>query len=289
MPLKPQLTQQTIVTPASISGVEFHTGEQSTITLQPAPVDTGILFRAGNSVAIASIENLISAHRSTTSLKVGSASISSIEHLLSALFGLGITNLYIDVITGTELPILDGSAQPWVELVLKAGIESQVAPTIPKKLLKTVEFKSGASEYLLTPSDNLEVTVEVDFPNTIIGKQNAHYIHNSQNYRDTIAKARTFIGDGANGMKLDREKILARLKSVDIAKPDSCACILYEQMRYITPLRFENEPASHKLLDFLGDFSLIGGVLRCKAIVKQPSHIVTQELVRKLRDEKLVI
>ncbi len=201
---------------------------------------------------------------------------------------MGVTNLYVDIIEGTELPILDGSAQPWVNLILNAGIESQVAPVIPKKLLKTVEFTSGASEYLLTPRDSLEVMVEIDFPKTIIGKQSVHYAHNSQNYRDTIANARTFIGDGANGMKLDRDKIIARLKSVDITKPDSCACILYEQMRYITPLRFENEPAAHKLLDFLGDFSLIGGVVGCKAIVKRPSHAATQGLVRKLVIEKLI-
>ncbi|HVX58441.1 MAG TPA: UDP-3-O-acyl-N-acetylglucosamine deacetylase [Candidatus Saccharimonadales bacterium] len=280
--------QQTIKKPITASGIEFHTGEQSTVQLLPRPLDSGLTMQVGDSEASVSPSNLADGHRSTTSIQVGDKVISSVEHLLSALFGLGITNLHIEVVSGTEIPILDGSAKPWVDLIEVAGIKKQDKEDIPKKLARTVEFRHGDSEYSLAPNDNFEVEVEIDFPKTIIGRQTASYtIRDPEYYHKNIAPARTFIGDGAGGKLLNRHKVLNRLKSVDIDKPESCPCILYEQMRYITPLRFMNEPATHKLVDFMGDFSLLGSNLACAVKATRPSHLANQLLVKKLASERL--
>jgi UDP-3-O-[3-hydroxymyristoyl] N-acetylglucosamine deacetylase len=281
--------QQTIKKSITTSGVEFHAGRQSTVQLLPRPLGSGITMQVGDAEVAVNPSNLADGHRSTTSIQVGDTAISSVEHLLSALFGLGITNLCIQVVSGSEIPILDGSAKPWVDLIETAGIKKQDKEDIPKKLTRTVEFRHGDSEYRLTPSDNFKVEVEIDFPKTIIGRQTAIYtIGVPKHYRKNIAPARTFIGDGAGGKLLDRQKILSRLKSVDIDKPESCPCILYEQMRYTTPLRFENEPAAHKLLDFIGDFSLLGSNLACSVKATRPSHLANQLLVKKLAREHII-
>ena len=281
--------QQTIAKPVTASGAEFHTGKQSTVCLLPQSLDRGITMQVGDAEAAVNPSNLAEGHRSTTSIQVGNTVIGSAEHLLSALFGLGITNLCIQIVSGTEIPILDGSAKPWVDLIETAGVKKQDKENIPKKLVREVEFRHGDSEYSLTPSDSFKVEIEIDFPKTIIGRQTATFTSSDPAYyRKSIAPARTFIGDGAGGKLLDRQKILNRLKSVDINKPESCPCILYEQMRYITPLRFENEPAAHKLVDFTGDFSLLGSNMACKVKAVRPSHLANHLLVKKLANEGLV-
>lgn len=281
--------QQTIKKPITVSGIEFHAGRQSTVRLLPQSPNSGITLQIGDDVATPNCSNLAEGHRSTTSIKVGTAVIGSVEHLLSALFGLGVTNLRIQVIKGTEIPILDGSAEPWVSMIDDVGIEQQNAEVVQKKLVHDVKFLHGESEYMLTPSNRFKAEVEIDFPKTIIGRQTATYtVADLKSYRNVIAPARTFIGDGAGGKILDRQKILNRLKSVDINKPESCPCVLYEQMRYITPLRFDNEPAAHKLVDFIGDFSLLGHRLACKVKAVRPTHKANHLLVKKILAENLI-
>lgn len=281
--------RKTIAAPVLISGIEFHTGKNAIVRLTPAKSDTGVRLRLKNSSISASIENLGLSHKSTTSIALPGKTISTTEHLLSALFGLGITDIYIEMVKGTEIPILDGSARPWIQAINDVGIKVLAGTAARLQLSQEVTYTHGISEYHLKPSTDLTIDLEINFPDTIIGTQRYSYIHSSNTYTEDIAWARTFIGDGANGGKLNRNKILSRLKSVDINKPESCPCILYEQMNYITALRHKNEPAAHKLLDFIGDLSLLGGELCADITVKRPSHQGNHLLVKKLIEDNLVL
>ena len=280
--------RKTIKSKLEVRGIEFHTGQSCRLSLSPASRGTGIQLHCNGTSAEAKVENLALAHRGTTSIEVGQTVISSVEHLLSALYGEGITDIYIDILQGTELPIIDGSAKFWVAQIDKVGIRLLSGTRHRLRLSQPFEFAEGISRYTLTPNDSLNISVEIDFPKTIIGNQSASFDSSKESYRDKVAWARTFIADGAHGAKLDRIKVLTRLKSVDIDKPKTSPCILYEQMRYITPLRQHNEPAVHKLLDFMGDLSLLGGMLEAQIRVICPSHNANHLLVRKILTEGLV-
>jgi UDP-3-O-[3-hydroxymyristoyl] N-acetylglucosamine deacetylase len=281
-------SRKTIKSRLAVSGMEFHTGKHATLHLSPAKAGEGIQFRCNGISAEAKIENLAYAHKNTLSINVGGKIVSTAEHLLSALSGSEITDVYIDIVEGSEIPILDGSARAWVKRINKVGIQP-LSHCIPQlKLLRPVHFKHGISEYFLTQSDYFIIDVEIDFPRTIIGHQSASFDSSRDSYLEAVAWARTFIADGAHGDKLDRTAILNRLKSVDIAKPETSPCILYEQMRYITPLRRDNEPAVHKMLDLIGDLTLLGGRLGAHVKAKCPGHHANHLLVTKLINERLV-
>lgn len=273
-------TRRTIERGVSLAGITFHTGEPSVVHLRPALSATGIRFWDGSASEIAHINNLVHDHGHTTSLRVGSRVIGCVEHLLSAFWGLGITDIDIEV-EGSEVPILDGSALPWISLVKDAGISSLEGEVQVFRVDQPFVFSSGISRYEIVPADDFSVDVTIEFPHTIIGTQHASW-HGSEMFEETVAWARTFIADGAQGEPLNREKILARLASVDIDRPDECPCILYQPDRYLTPLRRPNEPATHKLLDFIGDFSLIGMTASVHIIAHCPGHAANQALVRAL-------
>jgi UDP-3-O-[3-hydroxymyristoyl] N-acetylglucosamine deacetylase len=174
--------QHTIAAPVSASGIGLHTGVKVNLRLCPAHANTGILFRRTD------LEGFII---DATSLMKKGVLISTTEHLLSALAGLDVDNVLVEI-DNLELPILDGSAQPFVELITKAGIRRQRAWRSFIKILKPVEVVDGMRRIVVYPADVLRVTYHIAFPHPLIGAQSIEFALGSSNYATEVAPARTF-------------------------------------------------------------------------------------------------
>ena len=260
------LYQQTIAAPFSLSGIGLHSGEQVSVTVSPAPIDAGRYFVYGDA-KIAADTSVVSASQLSTELRQNGSSVRTVEHLLSALFGMGVHNACIEL-DRPELPILDGSALPWVEAIAKVGITTQVDGDRLKSLTEVVTVRKGDSFVTAIPADTLRFTYGIDFPSRAIGEQWFSWAPAIADFCDEfvreIAPARTFtIADYIDQM---RAAGLIKGGSLDNA-------IVCDGDRWINPpLRFDNEPCRHKLLDLIGDLSLLGFLPRAHILAFKASH-----------------
>lgn len=260
------LYQQTIAAPFSLSGIGLHSGEQVSVTVSPAPIDTGRYFIYGGA-KIAADTSVVSASQLSTELRQNGSSVRTVEHLLSALFGMGIHNACIEL-DRPELPILDGSALPWVEAIAKVGITTQVDGDRLRPLTEVVTVRKGDSFVTAIPADTLRFTYGIDFPSRAIGEQWFSWAPAIADFCDEfvqeIAPARTFtLAIYINQM---RAAGLIKGGSLDNA-------IVCDGDRWINPpLRFDNEPCRHKLLDLIGDLSLLGFLPRAHILAFKASH-----------------
>ena len=260
------LYQQTIAAPFSLSGIGLHSGEQVSVTVSPAPIDAGRYFVYGDA-KIAADTSVVSASQLSTELRQNGSSVRTVEHLLSALFGMGVHNACIEL-DRPELPILDGSALPWVEAIAKVGITTQVDGDRLKSLTEVVTVRKGDSFVTAIPADTLRFTYGIDFPSRAIGEQWFSWAPAIADFHDEfmreIAPARTFtIADYIDQM---RAAGLIKGGSLDNA-------IVCDGDRWINPpLRFDNEPCRHKLLDLIGDLSLLGFLPRAHILAFKASH-----------------
>ena len=261
--------QKTIQTPITVEGAGIHTGALSIVRLFPAEINSGIVFHFPNHVAVRLVPESVIGKSRGTSLVWAEGELKTIEHLLAALSGCGITNLRIEA-TGEELPILDGSARPWCEQLMKhAGISEQTADTSPLTLSAPVRIQNESSWIHALPSDRLHIVCETDYP--VLGKQKVEYTSDTDFVRD-IAPARTF------GFASE----LGALKAGGLAKGASLenAILIGEDGTFSTPLRFPDEPARHKLLDLLGDLAALGHPLHAEIHAHKPGHVINVEWVR---------
>ena len=270
--------QNTISNDIRFEGKGIHTGEQSTVLIKPAPVDTGIRFvqwgeDPANGIQ-AHIDNLIHTNNSITIGKNGN-SIQTIEHFMAVFYAYDIQNLFIFV-DGKELPILDGSSVKIAEAVEHAGIQVQNAFSevfyIPYPI-----WVEGEGRYLIAlPSDEYKVTYTIDFSSKskAVGTQTACFNIDKETFRTSIAPARTFgFSEDLDGLK---NRKLALGGTLDNA-------LLYTQERLVNKgLRFENECVRHKILDFIGDLSLTGYKMRGHFIAYKAGHAMDAELVQKI-------
>ncbi|MFQ5740724.1 MAG: UDP-3-O-acyl-N-acetylglucosamine deacetylase [Acidobacteriota bacterium] len=243
--------QTTIGGPVRISGIGLHTGCRVTVELQPAPVDSGIVFRR---VDLQDFE--IRAHRrhvsrvvlATTLMKRG-VMLSTVEHLLSALYGLAIDNLYIDI-DSLEVPILDGSALPFVEMVREAGRVEQSAQRTFLKVEKEVQIEDGEKFIRIEPAFDFGVSYEIDFAHPAIGRQQIHLRVTPETYARRIAFARTF------GFLSEVKK----LRAGNLIRGGSLenSIVLNDTGIMNDGLRAGDEFVRHKVLDLIGDVSLCG-------------------------------
>ncbi len=268
--------QRTLLYPGVIKGVGLHTGESIQCTLCPAPPNTGrILVRTDlpeSSPIPMALTHLGPAHLSTL-LHHGSASIQTVEHLLAALSGLGVDNCRIEV-TGPELPIMDGSALPFVERILQAGTQAQTSPRQIGRILSPVTVHHQDAFVSATPAPTgLRLTYGIDFPNSPIQDQWLSWSVNVGSFIDEIAAARTFTRE--QDIALAREHGLIKGGSLENA-------IVCTPVAWHRPLRFENEPVRHKLIDLLGDLSLIGIQLQGHILAYKAGHALHHQLARQL-------
>jgi UDP-3-O-[3-hydroxymyristoyl] N-acetylglucosamine deacetylase len=271
-------SQTTLRTPVSIEGIALHTGHHVRATFRPAPEDHGIIFRREDHPGItlpALPESALGFDHATT-LGVGSVQVGTVEHALSAARGLGIDNLDIEV-RGDELPILDGSAMPFVRLFQAAGVERQQRARRPIQIARRREIRRGDKSISVQPGRGLTITYEIDFPHRAIGHQSLTIEIAPEAYASRIAPARTF--GFLHEIDYLRQRGLARGGSLQNA------IVLDEKNILSGPLRFPDEFVRHKILDLVGDLALLGRPVEGKIHARKAGHALHAELVRELAQE----
>ena len=272
--------QHTLATPVSISGIGLHTGVKVNLRLCPAPANTGVLFRRTDLEGFtieAQSRNVARVSYATSLMKKG-VLISTTEHLLSALAGLEVDNAVVEI-DNLELPILDGSALPFVELITKAGIRRQRARRSFAKILKPVEVTDGMRRIVVYPADDFHVTYHIVFPHPLIGTQSVEFRPGATLYAAEIAPARTF--GFLEELEMLRKNGLIRGGSLENA-------VVLNHSSVINPggLRFPDEFCRHKLLDLIGDFSLLGHPLLGHVVAERAGHAMHAQLISRLLREK---
>jgi UDP-3-O-[3-hydroxymyristoyl] N-acetylglucosamine deacetylase / 3-hydroxyacyl-[acyl-carrier-protein] dehydratase len=286
------IQQCTLREATTVKGVGLHTGQVVTLTLHPAPENHGFRFKRtdldGQPTVWADVSKVVATNRGTV-IKDGEAQVSTVEHLLSALVALGVDNVLIDL-DGGEVPIMDGSAAPFVAAIEAAGITALAAERNVFEIQESLSFKDEetGAEYLALPSDDYTVTTLIDFNSPVLGQQFATMEAPPQ-YKTEIAPARTFVflheleilvNQGLiKGGDLDNAVVIADRAMSDkdiqalaekLGKP--ALRVEREGVLNTTKLRFQNEPARHKLLDVIGDLALVGRFLKGKIIATKPGH-----------------
>lgn len=288
-PVNIDMQQNTLLHTVSRSGKGLHTGLTLTATLCPAQPNTGVrICRTDlpNRPTYEALAQYVGATTRGTVLEQGTWRVSTVEHLLAALYACGITNCLIEV-NGPEVPILDGSAAVWMEAISEAGVQAQDAEARTFIVTEPMTFDNGhGSTMTLLPSDQYEVEVHIDFPSLVLGKQTA-ILTDLTRFGDQIASARTFCflreiqpllslglikgGDLSNAIVI-YDKRIWQWRMNRLARRLNQPQIDASQLGYLTPLQWDNEPARHKLLDVIGDLSLLGCRIQGKVIVTRPGH-----------------
>src|SRR5574344_287403 len=285
--------QTTLTNSIALSGRGPHTGQEVQVTLCPAPANHGIIFRRVDvtpQVDLPALATLVSETARGTTLSVSGTRVATVEHLLSALHGLGIDNVLAEV-SGEEIPILDGSARPWVEAIQQAGVTVLNADRHYYTIHETITMEDAANgvEYIALPCDDFRVTAIIDFKSAVIGKQVAEMDAYSD-YASQVAPCRTFVflheiepllaGNLIKGGDIDNALVFVDKPLA----PDQAErlAMIYNQnvgtikvnngvLNTVEPY-FCNEPARHKMLDFIGDIALTGIHLHGHFIIRCPGH-----------------
>lgn len=295
--------QQTVKKCYSFEGKGLHTGRIAKMVINPAPVDTGIRFRRTDIGADAYVdalaENVTCTARSTT-ISCGDASVSTIEHVLSALTGMGVDNALIDI-DNVEVPILDGSAKPYVDAIWKDGFETQDAPRRYVEIKETVEIRNDekGSVVRIEPAEDFSYDIKIDFNSRVLGVQHALW-NDSVEYAKEIGVCRTFVffheieflfnnnlvkgGDVDNAIVIVEHPVTG--EQIDrMSKLFSVPALEVREDGYLSNLvlRFPNECARHKLLDLIGDLRLCGGFLKAKVTAEKAGHGINTTAAKAVR------
>ena len=309
------LRQRTLKTAARTTGVGLHTGARVDLVLRPAAKDSGIVFhrtdlagsapipanamvigdtrlsstlRVGDagivfhrtdlagSAPLPANAAVIGDTRLSSTLRVGDASVSTVEHLMSALAGLGIDNLNVDV-SGPEVPIMDGSAAPFVFMLQSAGIVQQDAPKRYLRIISPVEVRDGDKWARFEPFDGFRLDFTIDIPHPVFGSENRHVVVDfaENSYVKEVARARTF------GFMQDVEA----MRSAGLALGGSLQnAIVLDETRVLNRegLRYDNEFVKHKVLDAIGDLYLLGHPLIGQYTAFKPGHALNNAVARTL-------
>jgi len=274
--MAPQLT---ILHPAEIEGIGLHTAVRCHLRILPAPADTGVVFRRvdlDDFEIPASIEDLARVSYATSLMKQG-VLISTTEHLLAALYSCGVDNVYVEL-DAIELPILDGSSQPFIEMLERAGTRRLRRQKRYIKILKALEFKDGDRRIGIYPADEFRVRSFVDYNHPAIGPQDIELTVNREAFTRELAPARTF-GFVKDFLKL-QEMGLIRGGSL------SNAIVLDDTSVLNPPLRFPDEFGRHKALDVIGDLALIGRPLLGSVVAYRAGHSLHTHLVTTLLEDR---
>jgi UDP-3-O-[3-hydroxymyristoyl] N-acetylglucosamine deacetylase len=267
--------QRTIAKPVSCTGVGLHSGKPAALTLAPAAPDAGISFvRRDLGVEIpACAHNVVDTTLSTT-LGLGGARIATVEHVLAALAGVGVDNCRVEV-DGAEIPILDGSAAPFVYLIREAGIRLQPTGKRFLVLQRSIEIRDGDKLARVEPAPEMSVRFTVDFDHPLITDQSFEFVFSDRRFAREVAPARTFCL--LRDVERMREAGLARGGSLDNA-------IVVDEFSILNPggLRFPDEFARHKVLDAMGDLMLLGMPFIGTFTARKSGHALNQALVRRL-------
>ena len=276
------LNQKTILKPVSFSGVGLHSGLNVNLSLKPAEPNTGILFKRidlkENNILIPSFLNVTNTSLNTTISNHYGVKVSTIEHLMGALFGLGVDNVLVEI-DNEEVPILDGSAKLFVEKILSSGFKTSETPIKIIKILKNVKFEEGNRSISIEPSTlNLSIDYELKYKNPIIGTQKNKVKVFEDNLHD-IFNSRTFCL--FEDIEMIKKNGLAKGGSLDNAIVVKSSEILNKE-----GLRNDKEFVNHKILDCIGDLYTSGFRLVANIKCSQGGHYMTNQLLRKVFENK---
>jgi len=273
--------QTTIGRPVETEGVGLHTAVRCHLRLVPAPADTGIVFRRvdlENFQIEAQARNVARVSYATSLMKKG-VLLSTTEHLLAALYSCGVDNVYVEL-NALEVPILDGSAQPFVEMLTAASLRRLRRRRRYLKVLRPLEISDGDRRIGIYPAEEFSVSCFIDFTHPLVGRQEVELVVNRETFSLLLAPARTF------GFLDDVE----RLRAIGLIRGGSLenAIVLTRDGILNGQLRFADEFGRHKALDLIGDLALVGRPLEARVVAHKAGHALhTQLVTRLLADESL--
>jgi UDP-3-O-[3-hydroxymyristoyl] N-acetylglucosamine deacetylase len=267
--------QTTIQQEVSTEGVGLHTGVFGHVRLVPAPADTGIVFRRtdlDNFRVEASGRNVARVSYATSLMKQG-VLLSTTEHLLAAIYSSGVDNVFIDI-DAIEVPILDGSAEPFLRLLDEAGIRRLRRRRRYLKITKPVEVVEADRRIGIYPADEFSVQCYVDFPHPLVGPQQIEMVVRPDSFRNLLARARTFCF----------ERDIEPLRSMGLIRGGSLenAIVLTDDGVLNGPLRFSDEFGRHKALDLIGDLALVGLPLLGRVEAYKAGHALHTQIVSRV-------
>ena len=267
----------------NFSGVGVHNGRAVSMSVEPADINTGIVFIRtdvkSNNIIKAVIENIFDSNLCTKIKNKRDVCVSTIERLMAALNALSIDNAIIKI-NNSELPALDGSSYEYVKKMLKSGIKSQSANKSYLRVLRKIKVNDGKRYISISPSNELTINISIDYPDTIIGNSKFYYPHSRENFINQLSEARTY------AFFEDIEKM--RIAGLAIGGNLNNALVV-DKYKVLNPdgLRFEKEFVKHKTLDCIGDFYLLGMQLVGEVNCFAPGHKLNQMFVKEiLKDEK---
>ncbi len=269
------MLQTTIAKLVSAEGMGLHTGVYGHIHLVPAPADTGIVFRRvdlDNFLIEAQGRNVARVSYATSLMKQG-VLLSTTEHLLAAIYSCGIDNVYVDI-DSIEVPILDGSAEPFMQMLQEAGTRRLRRKRRFLKVLKPLEVIEGDRRIGIYPADEFRVRCYVDFPHPLVGQQEVEMLVSAETFRHLLARARTFCF----------ERDIEPMRSMGLIRGGTLenAIVLTSDGVMNGPLRFPDEFGRHKALDLIGDLALAGLPLLARVEAHKAGHALHTQLVSRL-------
>lgn len=294
--------QTTIKESASISGVGLHTGNKVTLTFQPAPEDHGYVFQRtdveGTPKVKADCDLVVDTSRGTT-IEDNGVQVNTIEHVLAALAGLEIDNCLIQL-DAPETPIMDGSSKPFIDVLQSVGIQAQKKEREYFEITQRLNYTDGEGvEMMALPADDYRLTVMVDYNSPVLGSQHASIVNLSE-FRDEISSCRTFCflhelemlvennlikGGDLNNAIVIVDRVIEDSEMENLAKLFNKEKIEVKKEGILNnvELRFQNEPARHKLLDMVGDLALACVPLKAQILAARPGHAANVEFAKKIK------
>ena len=297
--------QQTLKKKYTFEGKGLHTGKVAKMTVAPAPVNTGIVFirtDIGEDALVEALAENVSTTARSTTISNGEASVSTIEHIMSALTGLGVDNAYI-YIDNVEVPILDGSAKPYVEAMWKDGVETQSELRKYIEIKETIEVTNDKGSVVrIEPAEEFSYDIKIDFNSRVLGIQHAVW-NPSVEYAEEIGVCRTFVffhelqflfannlvkgGDVDNAIVIVEHPVTEE-QVQQMSQLFNVPALEVREDGYLSNLvlRFPNECSRHKLLDLIGDLRLAGGFLKAKVTAEKAGHGINTAAALKIRTTK---
>jgi UDP-3-O-[3-hydroxymyristoyl] N-acetylglucosamine deacetylase len=267
--------QRTLRRTVTCAGIGLHSGHKVTLSLRPAPANSGIRFRRtdipGPEIP-AHVAHLSGSQQLQTGLVADTASVETVEHLLAALRSLGIDNVVVEL-NHPEVPIMDGSAAPWVYLIQDAGIKELAVARRTIRILRGLHVQEGDKRIALFPAERFKVTYTISFDHPLLRLQQKSLDLDEQVFIDEIAPARTF--GFLKEVEMLRQKGLALGGSLENA-------IVLGETGVLNPLRFEDEFVRHKILDVVGDLALVGHPIQGHLVVHRGGHALHTALAAEL-------
>lgn len=263
--------QQTLARSVKLSGLGLHGGGEASVVIHPAPSNTGIVFRDGSLSIQGLAANVVDTSRGT-SIGFNGSRIRTVEHLMAALRGRGVDNAVVEV-SGSETPALDGSALPYVEAIDSVGMVTLDSARMPIAITEPVCVRANGSFILAVPAPRLSITYVMNYDHPLIGAQCATFVFDEEDFAREIAPARTFV--------LYEE--VAELLSNGLSRGGNLEnVIVVWQDKMSSDLRFPDELVRHKVMDIIGDLSLIGGLLQAEVLAVKSGHALNIEFARQV-------